>query len=269
MLEKFIRRHPLLLAWAYRTLRWLRPLREHPLAAVPAYVRLFLDWRRYRAGGGQAAVADFYPCLFDRVETTPIDPHYFYQAAWAFREILRQTPRQHVDIGSDVRFVGMLSQAIPLTFVDIRPLRMELPGLDCRTGSVLSLPYADRSVLSLSCLHVIEHIGLGRYGDSLDPQGTAKACRELARVLAPGGRLYLSTPIGHSRVQFNGQRVQSVQEVLGWFSGMKISLVDMAIVDTQGRFLPDLDLQQADRQACQTGGLDFALGCFVFERPNV
>ncbi|MBI3526321.1 MAG: DUF268 domain-containing protein [Betaproteobacteria bacterium] len=266
MLEQFIRRHPLLLAWAYRALRWLRPLREHPFTAVPAYVRLFFDWRRYLAAGGRAAVADFYPCLFDRVETTPIDPHYFYQAAWAFRGILRHAPSQHVDIGSDVRFVGMLSQAIPLTFVDIRPLRMELPSLDCRAGSVLALPYANGAVRSLSCLHVIEHIGLGRYGDPLDPQGSAKACRELARVLAPGGRLYLSTPIGRSRVQFNGQRVQSVQEVLSWFSG--VNLVEMAIVDTQGIFLPGIDPQQADRLACQAGGLDFALGCFVFERPK-
>ncbi len=266
MLEQFVRRHPLLLRCAYRALRWLRPLREHPLAAVPAYVRLFLDWRRYLAAGGQAAIADFYPCLFDRASATPTDPQYFYQAAWAFRGILRQAPRQHVDIGSDVRFVGMLSQAIPLTFVDIRPLRMELPGLDCRAGSVLSLPYPDGAVRSLSCLHVIEHIGLGRYGDPLDPEGTAKACLELARVLAPGGRLYLSTPIGRSRVQFNGQRVQSVQEVLGSFPG--VSLVEMAIVDPQGSFLPEVDPQQADILACQNGGLDFALGCFVFERPN-
>jgi len=264
MLEKFVRRHPLLLRWAYRALRWLRPLREHPLAAVPAYFRLFLDWRRYLAAGGQAAMADFYPCLFDRVSSTSTDPHYFYQAAWAFREIMGQAPRQHVDIGSDVRFVGMLSQAIPLTFVDIRPLLMELPGLECRAGSVLSLPYPDGVVHSLSCLHVIEHIGLGRYGDPLDPQGTAKACRELVRVLAPGGRLYLSAPVGRARVQFNGQRVQSVQEVLDSFPA--VSLVEMAMVDPLGRFLPAVDPQRADMLACQQGGLDFALGCFVFER---
>ena len=42
---------------------------------------------------------------------------------------------------------------------------------------------------------MLEHIGLGRYGDPIDPQGTEKAATELQRVLAPGGDLYLSLPI--------------------------------------------------------------------------
>lgn len=267
MIERWLRRSPQALRAAQRIYRWLQPLRERPLRTGVGYVRLFQDWRKFRRLGGQASLADFYPCLFDRVSTTPIDPQYFYQAAWAMRLITALRPAQHVDIGSDVRYVGMLSQCVPTTFVDIRPLQVQLPGLDCRIGSVLALPYPDASVMSISCLHVIEHVGLGRYGDPLDPQGTAKACRELQRVLARGGRLYVSTPVGRARVQFNGQRVQSVEEVLQNFSGLTPVIV--SLIDPEGMFHDDIGVDRAAELAVQDGYLDYALGCFVFMRLPV
>ncbi|MFA7279990.1 MAG: DUF268 domain-containing protein [Sterolibacterium sp.] len=265
MLEQYIRQHPRLLRWAYAVQRWLRPVREHPLAAIPAYIRLLADWRRYLAAGGQARLMDFYPCLSDRTAATKIDPHYFHQAVWALRQLYPKPPVEHVDIGSDSKLVGMLSVVTRVVFVDIRPLAVQLEHLECRAGTILDLPFADASVMSLSCLHVLEHIGLGRYGDPLDPQGSVKACRELVRVLAPGGRLYLSTPVGRSRVQFNGQRVFSVEQVLEHLQ--PLDLVELALVDPDGRFLSGLNPRQATDLACREGHLDFSLGCFVFSQP--
>jgi hypothetical protein len=40
-------------------------------------------------------------------------------------------------------------------------------------------------------MHVVEHIGLGRYGEPMDEQGDLKAIEELKRVLAPGGICFL------------------------------------------------------------------------------
>ncbi|MBI5923199.1 MAG: DUF268 domain-containing protein [Betaproteobacteria bacterium] len=204
-------------------------------------------------------MTDFYPCLFDRVNATPVDPHYFYQAAWAFRRILTRVPQRHVDIGSDVRFVGMLSQAVALTFVDIRPLRMELPGLDCRVGTLLALPYQAETVQSMSCLHVIEHVGLGRYGDPLDPQGSIKAAEELRRVLAPGGQLYVSAPVGRERVCFNGHRIFSVRGLLEMFSGL--TLIEFSYVDDQGRLNLDASIDSANHE-------DYGCGLFAFEKAR-
>ncbi|MEN9358351.1 MAG: hypothetical protein RL695_2522, partial [Pseudomonadota bacterium] len=208
--------------------------------------------------GGVARLTDFYPCLFDQVSSTPVDPHYFYQAAWAFRRILREQPARHVDIASDVRFVGMLSQAVPLTFVDIRPLQLDLPDLDCRIGSVLELPYPDGSVPSMSCLHVIEHIGLGRYGDPLDPEGSRKAAHELSRVLVPGGRLYVSVPVGRERICYNAHRVFSPHEFMAMFASLR--LLEFSMVTDEGRLSLDADMLQAARA-------DYGCGLFVFEKP--
>src|SRR5205807_5995192 len=66
-------------------------------------------------------------------------------------------------------------------------------------GDILALPFRDQSVVSLSCLHVVEHVGLGRYGDGLNPEGTQQALAELQRVLAVEGNLFLSLPVGRPR----------------------------------------------------------------------
>jgi hypothetical protein len=181
-----------------------------------------------------------YPQLFDATETTAYDPHYFYQAVWAMAGIAQGKSKAHVDVGSDVRFVGMLTTHLPVIFVDIRPLNTDLLPLTCVSGSILSLPFNEGSVESLSCLHVVEHVGLGRYGDPLNPFGTRQACAELARVLAPSGNLYFSTPVGHPRVCFNAHRIHSSQQILDYFPGLE--LVEFSGVDDRGRFCRKIDL---------------------------
>ena len=127
---------------------------------VPRYVD---DWRTYRAlpGAEPLRVRDAFPQLLDRTATTPYDAHYFHQAIWAARHIAEDRPEEHVDVGSLALFVGMLAVTVPVTFIDIRPLDADIPNLRCVRGSLERLPLADRSVASLSCLHVVEHIGLG------------------------------------------------------------------------------------------------------------
>lgn len=244
-------------------MRLLAPFRSaNPVRAFSRYPRFLRDWVRFRKARGNASVLDFYPCLFDRTVKTGIDSHYFHQAVWALRQVLAARPDTHVDIGSDVRFVGMLSAVSRVTFLDIRPIEARVRDLHRVSGSILDLPFADSSVGSLSSLHVIEHVGLGRYGDPINPDGSILACRELARVLVPGGRLYVSLPLGTTRVQFNGQRVFAAPDVVRMFAPLRLQ--SMTMVDESGRVHEDIQVR--DAVIGDASGTDCGLGMYVFRK---
>jgi len=246
----------------YLLYRWLHPLLD-PLrlpSAVPGYPRFFKDWMRYSKmpGAEKTRLVDSAPCLGDRTQTTEVDRHYFYQNIWAFQKVFRIKPTSHVDVGSQTEFVGFLSILTRVTFVDLRPLSVPLDHLESRRGDILNLPFEDRSVSSLSCLHVAEHIGLGRYGDSLDPQGTRKACHELARILAPRGHLYFSLPVGRPRLCFNAHRIHSPRTILDYFSGL--DLLELSGIDDAGGFIKNVDLANLEKS-------DYGCGLFHFQKP--
>lgn len=247
--------------WVLRVFGAFDGLRD--ISALWRFPAFFKDWFQFIRLGGKAPIMEFYPCLHDRTASTGIDSHYFFQSIWGFKRIQSAQPASHVDVGSDVRWVGMLTCVTRVVFIDIRPLAIQLDNYQGKAGSIVALPYPDGSLSSVSSLHVIEHIGLGRYGDPLDPDGSRKACTELMRVLAPDGRLYVSMPIGESRVQFNGQRVFSIEEVVKMFAGL--DLVELSIVDTTGEFRENISLTGEDLQKGQA--LDYGLGMFIFSRP--
>ena len=174
----------------------------------------FEDYQRIAPMDRQPRINDLQAYLTDRTATTPIDPVYFYQDAWAFEKIVQRRPAEHFDVGSHHKYVALLSKVVPVTMIDIRPLALPMESIRFRPGSITELPFADGTVASLSSLCVVEHIGLGRYGDPLDPDGTEKAVRELVRVLAPGGRLYLSLPVARrDKIVFNAHRLTAIDRV--------------------------------------------------------
>lgn len=163
------------------------------------------------------------PCLSDRTDATPVDPIYFLQDSWCARKIAERRPATHVDIASSAKSMALIAQFVPVTFVDIRPVDIELERFTFVRGTVLELPFADRSLASVSSICVLEHIGLGRYGDPLDAAGSEKAAREVARVLAPGGDLYVSVPVdAESKIYFNAQRAFTRAHVLTLFPDLEI-----------------------------------------------
>ena len=66
----------------------------------------------------------------------------------------------------------------------------------------------------------IEHSGLGRYGDPLDPFGDLEAVAQMHCMLKPGGVLYLGIPVGPDAVHWNANRVYGKLRLhmilLGW-----------------------------------------------------
>lgn len=231
------------------------------IVSLRFFARYISDWIAFRqqAGSWSANVADSFPCLADRLPTTPFDPHYFYQGNWLARRLAEAKPSQHVDIGSSVLTVGVLSAHVQTIFVDYRPLVVRQSGLDCVAADINSLPFGDRSLTSLSCMHVIEHIGLGRYGDPINVDGARIASLELQRVVGAGGTLYLTTPIGRQRVSFNAHRVFAPSTILSWFS--QLQLVNFCYVSDDGTLYENVSPAQVPQ-------LDYGCGFFEFRRDS-
>jgi SAM-dependent methyltransferase len=200
------------------------------------YVQFLRERSRFMAMQGDAPFEELQPGLFDKTpQTQSGGGHYFYQDIWALTKLAELSPEVHHDVGS--RYDGFVGQATAICRVvafDIRPPNIQLPRFEFRQGSILDLPLDDASVHSLSCLHVAEHVGLGRFGDELDPDGTKKALRELSRVLARGGQLLFSMPIGRERVCFNAHRVWHPERPVELFPELR--LVEFKAVDDDGEF---------------------------------
>lgn len=168
------------------------------------------------------------PLVFDKTDETPFEPHYTYHPAWAARILAKTKPKKHIDISSTLNFCTVISAFIPVVFYDYRPAKLNLNNLESLQGNLLQLPFEDNSVTSLSCMHTIEHVGLGRYGDKLDYDGDLKAIAELKRVLAKNGNLIIVTPIGKSKIEFNAHRIYSYSQIISYFS--ELQLIEFSLV---------------------------------------
>jgi SAM-dependent methyltransferase len=213
------------------------------------YVQFFRKRKQFMAMDGDAPFGELHPTLFDETPATQSGgSHYFYQDIWALRKLAELKPEVHCDVGSRLDgFVGQATAICPVICYDIRPPCFQLPHLEFRLGSILDLPAPDNSIRSLSCLHVAEHIGLGRYGDEIDPKGTEKALKELMRVVAPGGQLLFSVPVGFERVCFNAERIWHPEKPLEVLNELR--LVEFKAVSDSGEFLENVqpgDLTNAD-----------------------
>lgn len=197
-----------------------------------------------------------YPILFQNRGKITFDAHYTYQAAWASRKIKKEAPISHIDISSDIRFVTQLSVIANVIYVEYRTFKLKIPDFSQCQGDILSLPFADNSITSLSCLHVVEHIGLGRYGDVIDSQGTIKACKELARILAPGGFLYFSLPVGLPKILFNAHRIFDPEQVPLLFPDF--TLEEFSIVTSKNLYIENADPSNFRNES-------YACGLYLFK----
>ena len=242
------------------TARWRGRL--HRALHMPGkLLRYYGDYRNFAQrndGRLRLRFAERYPCLDDATGHTGFDAHYVYHTAWAARLLQEQGVTEHVDFGSCLRFVTLISASTHVTFYDYRPPQLSLHNLECRAADLTNLSaIPDASLHSLSCMHVVEHIGMGRYGDTVDPQADLRAMGELRRVSAPGGRLLFVVPVGEPCVMFNAHRIYSYAQVLAQFQGFRLR--EFALVTDHGEFVAQADAALADQQR-------YGCGCFWFER---
>ncbi|MBC7913680.1 MAG: DUF268 domain-containing protein [Pyrinomonadaceae bacterium] len=202
---------------------------------------------------------DLYPCLNDNTNSTNFDAHYIYHPAWAARIVKKIDPEFHIDISSTLHFCTLLSAFIPVKFYDYRPAILSLNNLVSGKADLTNLLFKDNSVSCVSCMHTIEHIGLGRYGDELDPDGDIKAINELKRICKPGGNILFVVPVGKPLLRFNAHRIYSPKIILDYFAGFE--LLDFSLVTDNGTFVSPSEIKLGDQQ-------DYGCGCFWFKKLN-
>jgi hypothetical protein len=200
------------------------------------YFRKYLsDKAAFKKAGGTIAVD--YPIYDDfNKQAGTASGHYFHQDLLVASFIHKANPIRHIDVGSSVEgFVAHVASYRDIEVIDIRPLQnIGHSQIKFMQGNLMEL---DPSLIgicdSLSCLHALEHFGLGRYGDPIDPMGHIKGFKNLHKMLKNGGNFYLSFPIGKSGVHFNAHRVFDPTEVLGWSKGL-FELTRFDYVDDAG-----------------------------------
>lgn len=221
----------------------------------PRQVRFDQELQEFTEAGG--SVTSLWPIFsdYDDYASGILPGHYFNQDLLVASRIAESNPRRHIDVGSSVvGFVAHVASFREIEVLDIRPLnKIDHPQIrflqhDLNVPDPAFLGVAD----SVSCLHTIEHFGLGRYGDKIDPDGHLKGFQRLVDMLEPGGTLYVSFPIGtEDAVHFNAHRVFHPLSILSWpLKNAALTLQDFSFEDDNhrlhrgvplGSFVPEVE----------------------------
>jgi hypothetical protein len=191
------------------------------------------------------------PCLHDKFdEGGSAKSEYFWQDLLVGSLIFSKNPFKHVDIGSRIDgFVAHLACFREVEVFDVRNISSKIPKVKFVQANMMdTIPlklqdnengYCD----SLSCLHTIEHFGLGRYGDPIDNYGYDKGIKNMSSLLKKDGIFYLSTPIGIERVEFNANRVFNPYDIIKTAEKYNLKLNNIIIIEEDGEHKHiDLDL---------------------------
>ena len=230
----------------------------------------FKSSRRYKKlskGNNLVPITLYFPCLTDRFASGgTAKGHYFWQDLFVAKKIYTNNPQKHVDIGSSIAgFVSHVCIYREIEVFDIRPLNSNIPNVkfvqaDLMVSNQIKQNYCD----SLSCLHAMEHFGLGRYGDQIDVNGHIKGMENIYSILKTGGKFYFSVPIGKQRTEFNAHRVFSVCYLLSLFNE-KYTIDSFSYVDDNGDFYENRQLTEENVKS--NFGCKF--GCGIFELTKI
>jgi len=232
------------------------------LRGLPRYVRDLIKWKKM--GGENPKI--LYPILGNWSESSgSCTGHYFHQDLLIAGYIYEAKPIRHIDIGSRIDgFVAHVSVFREIEVIDIRhmevlPYRIKFLQADLMKSDSALFECCD----SLSCLHAIEHFGLGRYGDPVDPNGHLRGFANLITMLKPDGKMYISFPIGQPRIEFNAHRVFGPRDIILWPGSERLELVNFDFVDDLGRVHVHATVDQA-----MQASLNYGCGIYTFKKTH-
>lgn len=231
---------------------------------MPAFINEYNIIRKQAVTSKEGfPLGKLYPCLQEKDQQSGVlAEHYFYQDLHVSRKVFQNNPVKHVDIGSRVDgFVAHVASFRDIEIMDVRDLHITIPSIRFARAdlSAKDFPLTDYCD-SLSCLHALEHFGLGRYGDPIDYEGHLLGWKNMSRMVKRGGKFYFSVPIGEQRIEFNAHRVFSLQYLLKLIEPA-YAIDSFAYVNDRGDFFAETQL---DGNAIENNcGCHY--GCGIFE----
>ncbi|MDE7324008.1 MAG: DUF268 domain-containing protein [Lachnospiraceae bacterium] len=203
-----------------------------------------------------------WPIIVDKYAPAGRIQNYFWQDLWAARLVIKSGIKNHFDIGSrlDGFIAHLLAAQIDVTMIDIRKFPGEVEHLHAIVDDATTLhQIPDESIGSMSALCSLEHFGLGRYGDPIDPEACFKCFENIQKKLKKGGRLYLSLPIGKERVEFNAHRVFYARTVAECFHTLHLAEFSCT---AEGKIEYNVDIHKYDNDS-HNGEWRYGLFSFI------
>lgn len=228
------------------------------IKGFPRYLHDYLCFRKKYKGN-----LNYMPCLSDWNDGGgSISNEYFWQDLIVSQMIFSSNPLKHVDVGSRIDgFVAHIASYRQIEVFDIRSVPIQIPGVNFRQVDFMqSANKMSECCDSLSCLHVLEHFGLGRYGDKVDPEGFKKGIENIARLIKCGGVFYLSVPIGLERVEFNAHRIFNPSDIVRICGGSGLGFKSVTIIKDGYPKVTCLNMAAVDQFSKEY----YSLGVFVF-----
>jgi len=237
------------------------------LKALKWYNKDYSKFKEQLSAGNDFPLGKKWPILHDKFsEGGTMTGHYFHQDLLVAKRLFVAKPVKHVDVGSRVDgFVAHVAVFREIEIFDIRPAVSKVKNIKFIQADFMKLRqeligYTD----SISSLHAIEHFGLGRYNDPIDVDGHLKGLESIYHCLKKGGKFYFSVPIGPQRVEFNAQRVFSIEYLLKLFKD-KYSINSFSFVDDKGDLHESVELKESDIQ----NNFGCECGCGIFEMTKI
>ena len=243
-------------------LGWIEIRPRRTFTALAAFKHYLTDLNEFSSRTNWKVLK--YPCLFDLNQEAGSCGEYFFQDIYVAKRIIEQNPGRHIDVGSRVDgFIAHLACVRRVEVLDIRPMISTVNEIDFHQADItgISADWFDAADC-LSCLHALEHFGLNRYGDGIDPDGWQAGFQNLQRILKKGGVLWLSVPVGKQRVEFNAHRVFDPQTIYNFASGLGLTLQEFAYLD-KGKITVSSDHENDFRHLASA---NYNLGIFKFTK---
>lgn len=233
------------------------------------YIKNYLNFRQQlKKSGLPLKMGIPYPNMADRFEQSGESRgHYFNQDLLVAQRIYKANPILHLDIGSRIDgFVAHVAAFREIKVMDIRPLITKIDNIDFVQCDIMR-PVEDNMkgiCDSLSCLHAIEHFGLGRYNDPIDSNGHLRAISNFESLLKENGTLYLSTPVGDGVVEFDAHRIFNAQNIISEIEKF-FKIVNISYIDDSGELHKNILKSTSDL----SNSFGCKYGCIIVEAKKL